>query len=56
MCDDCGRYAKELEGLGELARDALLAPLDVGRLAELERRILERVRSEIPPSTDAERS
>ncbi|HXI21756.1 MAG TPA: hypothetical protein VNH46_11750, partial [Gemmatimonadales bacterium] len=37
MCDECGRYARELGGLGELAREALRAPLDPVRLATLER-------------------
>jgi hypothetical protein len=45
MCDDCGRYAKELRGLGEMAREALRAPLDPTRLAALERAILERASS-----------
>lgn len=42
MCDDCVRYAKELEALGEMTREALLIPLDPVRLAALERAILER--------------
>jgi len=42
MCGDCSRYARELEGLGRAAREALRAPLDSERLAALERAILER--------------
>jgi hypothetical protein len=42
MCDDCGRYAKELEGLGEVARDAFRQPLDAARLSDLEKAILKR--------------
>ena len=45
MCDDCGRYAKELEGLGEVARDAFRQPLDAERLAALERAIMTRASS-----------
>ena len=42
LCDECGRYARELVGLGEAARTALRTPLDPERLAALERAILER--------------
>jgi predicted anti-sigma-YlaC factor YlaD len=45
MCDGCRRYARELEGLGEMAREALRAPLDPTRLAALELAILERAAS-----------
>lgn len=42
MCNDCGRYARELRGLGKVAREAFRQPLDAERLAALERAILER--------------
>ena len=42
MCDHCGRYAEELRVLTEVTREALRAPFDPRRLAELERAILER--------------
>lgn len=42
MCDDCGRYASELAGLGEVAREALRVPIDPVRLAALEEAILKR--------------
>ena len=45
MCDDCGRYARELEGLGEVAREAFRQPLDAERLAALERAIMKRASS-----------
>ena len=40
MCDDCGRYAAELEEITRVAREALRQPLDPARLAELERSVL----------------
>jgi len=46
ICDGCGRYARELEALGETARDALRVPLDPERLEALERTILERAARE----------
>lgn len=42
MCDDCGRYAREMKDLGDVARDAFRAPLDAGRLGELEQAIMKR--------------
>jgi len=45
MCDECGRYAKELEALGDSMREAFRTPLDPVRLAELERAILNRASS-----------
>jgi hypothetical protein len=42
MCDDCGRYARELAGLGTVVREALQVPLDPVRLAALEQAILTR--------------
>ncbi len=42
MCDECGRYARELKGLGQAAREALRQPLDPERLVALERIILQR--------------
>lgn len=42
MCDDCGRYARELDDLGKVAREALRQPLDPTRLAALEQAIMER--------------
>lgn len=41
MCDDCGRYNEELEGITSVVREALRAPIDPQRLAALERAILE---------------
>lgn len=42
VCEDCRRYAKELDAMGETAREAFRLPLDPAKLAELERVILER--------------
>lgn len=42
MCDDCRRYSRELRQLGEPAREALRSLLDAGRLAALERAIVDR--------------
>jgi hypothetical protein len=42
MCDVCRRYSRELRQLGEPAREALRSLLDAGRLAALERAIVDR--------------